>query len=100
MSSRKKKKLYMRSIKTVLLLSSFVIVCVFVSFAVSSISSIKSKYKEKAELSIQLDNLKEKELELTLNVEKLQDPEYIARYLRERFLYSKEEEVIIKLPKK
>ena len=39
--------------------------------------------------------LKEKEQELSIDVEKLKDPEYVARYLREKFFYSKEDEYII-----
>lgn len=42
--------------------------------------------------------LKEKEQELSTDVEKLKDPEYVGRYLREKFLYSKEGELVIKMP--
>ena len=56
------------------------------------------KYKEKDELNNELNTLKEKEEELSTDVQKLQDPEYVARYLREKYLYSKSDEFIIKLP--
>ncbi len=61
---------------------------------------IIDKYKEKDQLNEKLDNLKEEEQELSTDVLKLQDPEYIARYLREKFYYSKNNEYIIKLPDK
>ena len=43
--------------------------------------------------------LKQKEEKLNSDVEKLKNPEYVARYLREKFLYSKEGEYIIRIPK-
>jgi cell division protein DivIC len=60
---------------------------------------IVGKYKEKDELSEELSVLKEKETELSTDVLKLQDPEYIARYLREKYYYSKEGEYVIRFPK-
>ena len=40
--------------------------------------------------------LDEKKL-LTSQVTKMQDPEYLARYAKEKYLYSKEDEVIIRI---
>ena len=71
----------------------------FFGFIVNVSLDIVNKYKEKTILSQELTSLKEKEQELSLDVEKLKDPEYVARYLREKFLYSKEGEYIIKIPK-
>lgn len=59
---------------------------------------IYSKYKEKNELNEKLSELKEKEEQLTIDVAKMQDPEYVARYLREKFYYSKNGEYIIRIP--
>lgn len=59
---------------------------------------IYDKYKEKKELEEKILVLKEKEEELTVDVERLQDPEYVARYLREKYFYSKNGEYIIKIP--
>lgn len=61
---------------------------------------IFDKYKEKKELEEQLAQLKEKEDELRLDADKLQDPDYVARYAREKYLYSKDGEFIIKIPEK
>ncbi|MGN1270432.1 MAG: septum formation initiator family protein [Clostridia bacterium] len=63
-------------------------------------SEIYSKYKEKKELDEKLVELKKEEEDLTVNVEKMQDPEYIARYLREKYFYSKDGEYIIRIPDK
>lgn len=59
---------------------------------------IFEKYQEKKELEEQLVQLKEKEEELRLDADKLQDPDYVARYAREKYLYSKDGEFIIKIP--
>ena len=42
------------------------------------------------------DKLSEEE-ELKTEINKLQDPEYVARYAREKYLYSKDDEIIIKI---
>lgn len=59
---------------------------------------IFEKYQEKKRLDDELVALQEKEKELELDAKKLQDSEYIARYAREKYLYSKEGEFIIKIP--
>lgn len=60
--------------------------------------TIYEKYQEKKELEKELLELKAKEKELELDAKKLQDAEYIARYAREKYLYSKDGEFIIKIP--
>ena len=50
---------------------------------------IFEKYQEKKELEKELTALKEKEEELTVDANKLQNPDYIARYASEKYLYSK-----------
>lgn len=59
---------------------------------------IYDKYQEKKELKQQLLTLKEKEEELKADASKLQDPDYIARYAREKYSYSKDGEIILRIP--
>ena len=59
---------------------------------------IYDKYKEKQQLEEKLLGLQEKEDELRADAERLKDPDYIARYAREKYLYSKDGEFIIKIP--
>lgn len=59
---------------------------------------IYEKYKEKQELEDKILVLKEEEAQLTVDVERLQDPEYVARYLREKYFYSKNGEYVIRIP--
>ena len=60
--------------------------------------SIYSKYKEKKELTKELASLKDKEDELKADVLKLQDADYVARYAREKYYYSKDGEYILRIP--
>ena len=57
-----------------------------------------TKSKEKRKFEIELAELKDKEDELKGQVNKLQDPDYIARYAREKYLYSRDGEIIIRIP--
>ena len=59
---------------------------------------IYDKYQEKKELKEKLVSLKEKQDELEVDADKLQDPDYIARYAREKYSYSKDGEIILKIP--
>ena len=61
---------------------------------------IFDKYKEKQELEEKLAELQAEEKALKLDADKLQDPDYVARYAREKYLYSKDGEFIIKIPEK
>lgn len=96
-ASKKKAK------KSVLRFFVFGILCIVLSFfIILSISKlwtqIYSKYKEKNELDNKLVNLKKEEKQLEIDAEKMEDPEYIARYLREKYYYSKDGEYIIRIP--
>ncbi len=78
---------------------SFIVITYFIYFLITDSLTIANKQKEKEELLLNLEKLKEDEQALELNVNKLKDPEYIARYLREKLLYSKSDEYIIRIPK-
>lgn len=82
---------------TVLLCIFVPLLAVFVSNMFSYWSSIFSNIKEKKELeSSYMTKLEEEEL-LKSEIQKLQDDEYVARYAREKYLYSKNGELIIKI---
>lgn len=95
-TNQSKKKLRRRML--FLGLTSIVIISA-VSFTIGRYwVEIFEKYQEKKKLDAELVTLQEKEKELELDAKKLQDSEYIARYAREKYLYSKEGEFIIKIP--
>ena len=58
---------------------------------------IFSNYEEKVTLDRQYESLLKDEKSLTTDILKLKDPDYIARYAREKYMYSKDGEVIIKI---
>ena len=60
-------------------------------------SQIFKNIKEKEELELTYKEILEKENELKGEIIKLQDPDYVARYAREKYLYSKDGEIIIKI---
>ena len=53
--------------------------------------------KSKATLESELASLKKDEENLTGDIQKLKDPEYIAKYARENYMYSKDGEYVIKI---
>ena len=78
--------------------ASIAIVIVMLSSLSGAVIDIYGKYKEKESLNTKMIELREKEAKLTVDVERMKDPEYVARYLREKFFYSKKDEFIIRLP--
>ena len=66
----------------------------------TNIFKIKDMYDEKEKLESKLVSLKEEKEILETDILKLEDPDYIARYAREKYSYSKDGEFIIKIPEK
>jgi len=62
-----------------------------------NIISLKNKEQE---LEEKLSNLEEEEENLSDEIVKLKDPEYIAKYAREKYYYTKDGEYVIKIEEK
>lgn len=95
----KKKKVSKGAKKRLLVfgtLSFAVIIYFFITLATYTLNIIDLKH-EKKQLEDQLLVLKEDEENLNIELKKLQDPDYIARFARENYLYSKNGEYIIKI---
>ena len=78
------------------------IICLAINFYVfysvaNVLKQVYDKKREKTELSEKLVNLQEEEETLKVQVNKLKDPDYIAKYAREKFFYSKKGEYIIRI---
>ena len=54
-------------------------------------------HKEEKELQEKLDSLKGDSEDLKTEINKLQDKDYVARYARENYLYTKDGEYVIKV---
>lgn len=64
----------------------------------SNVNKIIQMKDQKEALKDKLSNLKEEEEILNSDIKKLEDPDYVARYAREKYLYSKDGELIIRIP--
>ena len=65
---------------------------------ISNVNKIITIKKEKQALRDKLLDLKVDEEGLYSDIKKLEDPEYVARYAREKYMYSKDGELIIRIP--
>ena len=64
-----------------------------------NISKIHDLKNEKNNLEDELVILQEEKEGLEIDILKLEDPEYIAKYVREKYFYSKDGELILRLDK-
>lgn len=85
-----------RKVFFLLILFVVMIAALFCSF-MNSYKQVNEKLKEKEELTLQYKELTDEEEMLQKEVTRLQDPEYIARYVREKYMYSKEGELILRI---
>lgn len=80
------------------LLSSVVIfIIVLISTVFSDWSQIIENKRQTTELKNEYNMLLEEEASLNSEVIKLQDPNYVARYAREKYMYTKDGETILKI---
>jgi len=89
------KKYYLRIFGYVFLI--FILVAAISYTCFNSWQKIHANVKEKEELQIKYDELLTTEDSLSDEVNKLQDPEYVAKYAREKYLYTKDGEIVIDL---
>lgn len=64
---------------------------------ISNILKIQDMKHEKEELQDKLVSLQEEKESLETDILKLEDPDYIAKYVREKYFYSKDGELILRL---
>lgn len=100
MKKSKKKKKY--NIKTksrmfVIFLIFGVVISTLGYHLFSNLYQINVMKKEKKQLEEQLAILSDEQEVLESDIEKLSDPDYIAKYVREKYLYSKDGELIIRI---
>ena len=99
--TKKNTKISMKkSVKRILVFGFFSIAAIF--FVVLTVSNVVTqifdKYKEAEELEQKMILLGDREEELNNEIIKLQDKDYLARYAREKYFYSKNGELIIRIP--
>jgi cell division protein DivIC len=85
--------------RLLLLGTSSVIAIILITFSIFNYwVEIYKKAQQKQFFTKELVKLREQEDNLKSEIQKLQDPDYIARYAREKYLYSKDGEFIIRIP--
>ncbi len=95
-----KKRITKKTKRRLTFLSSIILLLVGVIIS-SVFKDMCQVFKNKNEIAILTDKyntLLHEEESLQSEITKLQDEDYVARYAREKFLYSLPNEVIIKLP--
>ena len=78
---------------------SLAIVAYFFVSTFSYVLKIANLSSEKKNLELELSEKKENEEDLVNEIDRLKDPDYLARYARENYSYSKDGEYIIKIDK-
>lgn len=98
--SKTSKKQYRKSKKRLILAALILVVLIsmFVGTVFNDWGQILRNRKNIEELNNRYVDLQEQENSLQMEVKKLQDSDYIARYAREKFLYSKDGEIILRIP--
>ena len=82
---------------TFLILGFIISSVLFVSSIFSYMTQIMKTKEEINQLKNAYEEKLEEEDELNDEINRLQDPEYLAKYAREKYLYSKHDEIIIKI---
>lgn len=99
MAKKSSKRLKRKRVKRIILVT---LICLainsYVLYSVGTIlNDVYNMKNENEKLKVKLDNLKEEEEILKSEVNKLKDPVYVAKYAREKFLYSGDNEYIIRM---
>ena len=76
---------------------SLIVIGYFIATACYYSYKIVVLEKSKKDLQQQLTDLQNQEETLTTDIQKLKDPEYIAKYARENYMYSKDGEYVLKI---
>lgn len=93
-----KSKFKSKSRFVLLLVCVIGILVVFVGTIFKDWLQIVDNKQSLAAMNVHYEELLEEEASLTSEVTKLHDRDYIARYARERYMYSLPGEIIIKMP--
>ena len=101
MTKRRKKKSFVCKIRFLLAFLVFGGITSILGYnLICNIRSINEMKIEKKALQSKLVKLEEEKEILETDILKLNDPDYIAKYVREKYFYSKDGEVILRMDDK
>lgn len=96
--NKKKRKASKSKIRVLIALVVFGSITVALGYdCLNNIMKIQEMKKEKKNLENQLITLQEEQESLESDILRLKDPDYIAKYVREKYFYSKDGELILRL---
>lgn len=90
-NKKSKRRLAIFGTLSLIVISYFIFTACYYSYKIAVLE------KSKKQLNEQLTELQTQEKNLTTDIQKLKDPEYIAKYARENYMYSKDGEYILKI---
>ena len=97
MSNSKRKKKKDNKLHVLLVLTCFVLIIALIGTVFNDYRTIVKNRRETNNLETKYQELLEEETSLNSEVVKLQDPVFVARYAREKYLYSKNGETILRI---
>lgn len=89
-SRKEKKRLFIIS------LTILVLLCFLVGSVYKDWQQILGNRREEIELAKKYEELLDKEIKLSAEITKLHDDEYLARYAKEKYMLSSNDDIIIK----
>lgn len=95
----KRRKYTVKTKSRIFIISFVFITIIFTLFYTlfNDMQNINVLIDEKKELMKEKESLKEKQASLNADIERLSDDLYVARYAREKYFYSKDGEIILKM---
>ena len=95
----KRRKYTVKTKSRIFIISFVFITIIFTLFYTlfNDMQNINILIDEKKELMKEKESLKEKQASLNADIERLSDDLYVARYAREKYFYSKDGEIILKM---
>ncbi len=96
----KKRRKYTIKTKSRIFIISFVFIAIILTLLYTlfnDLQNINILIGEKKVLIKEKESLKEKQASLNADIERLSDDLYFARYAREKYFYSKDGEIILKM---
>ena len=98
MPKKKKRRASKSKIRIFISLVVFMFVTAALGYdCLNNILKIQGMKKEKKDLEEKLVTLQEEKESLESDILRLEDPDYIAKYVREKYFYSKDGELILRL---
>ncbi len=90
-SKKSKRRLLIFGILSIIAIGYFFVTLIGYTYSYISLKNEENNLKN------QLVSLQDKKVNLKVEIQKLNDPEYVARYAKENYLYSEDGEYVLKI---